>query len=212
MLPSETAASPKSTRPVRDESAPQRRCLVSRAAFPVDQLIRFVVGPNQAIVPDIEGRLPGRGLWLRAQRKTIQAACDGRHFAKAARAPVQVETGLAGRVESLLSQRCLNIVGLARRSSDAVAGFEKVRALLKSRKSAVLLIANDGGNDGRRKMLSISGNVTVIDLFSSTELGHVFGREKTVFAAIIEGGLANLLVRESSRLKGFRSAGAVGEL
>jgi predicted RNA-binding protein YlxR (DUF448 family) len=212
MLSSETAVSPKSPRSRRDEPVRQRRCLVSRDAFPVEQLIRFVVSPNQTIVPDIDGRLPGRGLWLRAQREIFEAACDGRHFAKAARTPVQIEPGLADRVEDLLSQRCLNIVGLARRSSDAVAGFEKVHALLKSRKSAVLFIANDGGNDGRRKMLAIGGNVAVIDLFSSAELGQVFGREKTVFAAIVEGGLANLLVREASRLKGFRCVGAAGEL
>jgi predicted RNA-binding protein YlxR (DUF448 family) len=212
MLSSETAVSPKSPRSRRDEPVRQRRCLVSRDAFPVEQLIRFVVSPNQTIVPDIDGRLPGRGLWLRAQREIVEAACDGRHFAKAARTPVQIEPGLADRVEDLLSQRCLNIVGLARRSSDAVAGFEKVHALLKSRKSAVLFIANDGGNDGRRKMLAIGGNVAVIDLFSSAELGQVFGREKTVFAAIVEGGLANLLVREASRLKGFRCVGAAGEL
>ena len=212
MLSTETAVSPKSPRSLGDEPTRQRRCLVSRAALPVDQLIRFVVGPDRTIVPDIDGRLPGRGLWLRAQRETVEAAVDGKHFAKAAHAPIKIETGLADRVEVLLSQRCLNIVGLARRSSDAVAGFEKVRALLKKRKSAVLFVANDGGNDGRRKMLSVGGNVAVIDLFSSTELGHVFGREKTVFAAVIEGGLATLLVRETSRLKGFRSAGAVGEL
>lgn len=212
MSSSKIAVSPKSPRSRRNQATRQRRCLVSRDAFPVDQLIRFVVGPNQTIVPDIDGRLPGRGLWLRARRETIEAACDGRHFAKAARAPVQVETGLADRVEGLLSQRCLNILGLARRSSDAVAGFEKARALLKSDKSAVLFIATDGGNDGRRKMLAVGGNVAVIDLFSSAELGHVFGREKTVFAAIVEGGLADLFVREAGRLNGFRSAGAVGEL
>lgn len=209
MLSIETAAPPKAPRSRRAAPTRERRCIVNRDALPVDQLIRFVLGPDQIIVPDIDGRLPGRGLWVCARRDVVDAACSGRHFAKAARAPVQIEPGLADRIESLLLQRCLNIVGLARRSSDAVAGFEKVRAQLKSRKSAVLLIASDSGNDGRRKMLSISGQVAVIDLFSSTELGNVFGREKTVYAAVIEGGLATLLVREANRLKGFRSAGAV---
>ena len=212
MLSSETALSQKSPRANRDELTRERRCLLSRETYPIDQLVRFVVGPDNSIVPDIDGRLPGRGLWLRAQRETVEAAIDGKNFAKAARAPVNVESGLVDRVEALLSNRCLNVLGLARRSSDAVAGFEKVKALLKSHKAAVLLIANDGGDDGRRKMLSVSGKVAVIDLFSSEELGRVFGREKTVFAALIEGGLAKLLVREASRLKGFRSAGAVGDL
>jgi predicted RNA-binding protein YlxR (DUF448 family) len=212
MLSTETAASPKSLRSRSDESTRQRRCLVGRDAFPVDKLIRFVVDPSHSIVPDIEGRLPGRGLWLQAQRETVEAACNGKSFAKAVRAPVHVDAGLADQVEGLLSRRCLNILGLARRSSDAVAGFEKVKALLKSRKSAVLFIASDGGNDGRRKMLSVGGSMVVIDLFSSTELGQIFGREKTVFAAVVAGGLATMLVREASRLKGFRSAGAVGGL
>ena len=212
MLSSETASLPKTPRANRNKLTRERRCLLSREAFPIDQLVRFVVGPENTIVPDIDGRLPGRGLWLRARREIVETAVEGKNFAKAARASVNAEAGLADRVEVLLSKRCLSILGLARRSSDAVAGFEKVRALLKSQKSAVLFIANDGGDDGRRKMLSVSGNVAVIDLFSSAELGHVFGREKTVFAALIEGGLANLLVREADRLKGFRSAGAVGNL
>lgn len=208
MLSTETIERPESSRERRGSAARLRRCLVCQEAFTVDELIRFVVGPDQKIVPDIDGRLPGRGLWLRAQREIIDTACDGRYFAKAARAPVEVEPGLADRVEGLLLQRCLNAIGLARRSSDAVAGFEKVSALLKSRRPEILLIASDGGNDGRRKMLSIAGNVTVIDQFSGTELGHIFGREKTVYAAVVEGGLARLLGREAARLKGFRSAGA----
>ena len=212
MLSSEKVLSAKTSRSSDDNLTRLRRCLVNREALPVDRLIRFVVGPDQTIVPDINGRLPGRGLWVQAMRTTVQEACDGKHFAKAARAHVQVEAGLADQVEGLLSQRCLNLIGLARRSSDAVAGFEKVKALLKSQKSAVLFIASDGATDGRRKMLAVSGNTVVVDLFSSAELGHVFGREKTVFAALNEGGLANLLIHEASRLKGFRSAGAVGEL
>lgn len=212
MLSTETVSSSGSRRSKRDASARLRRCLVHREAYPVDQLIRFVVGPDNIIVPDIDGRLPGRGLWLRADRKTVEAACEGNIFPKAARGPVHVEAGLADRIEELLSRRCLNVIGLARRASDAVAGYEKVRGWLKGRKSAVLFIAKDGGDDGRRKMLSISGDRAVIDLFSSVELGQVFGREKTVFAALVEGGLATLLVREAGRLKGFRSAGAVGEL
>ena len=209
MLSTESAASAKTSRPQRDRVQRQRRCLVGRDTVSVDHLIRFVVGPDQTIVPDLEGRLPGRGLWVRAQRHAIDTACEGNHFAKAARAPVQIEDGLANRVEALLAQRCLNIIGLARRSSDAVAGFEKVKALLKNRRSAVLFIAKDSGGDGRRKMYSISGDAEIVDLFSSIELGRVFGREKTVFGALVEGGLANLLIKEAGRLKGFRAAGAV---
>ena len=208
MLSTGTTTPTRTRRPERRNSARERQCLVSRETIPADQLIRFVVGPDQTVVPDIDGRLPGRGLWVQARRDAVEAACKGGQFAKAARHSVQVETGLADRVEALLTRRCLDLIGLARRSSDAVAGFEKVKSLLESRKSVVLLIANDGGDDGRRKMLSINRRKPVIDLFSSAELGNLFGREKTVYAAVSEGGLATLLVKEASRLAGFRTADA----
>ena len=36
---------------------------------PVDELIRFVVGPD-GVVPDLKRKLPGRGLWVTAERAT----------------------------------------------------------------------------------------------------------------------------------------------
>ena len=190
-----------------DES-PHRRCLVSRESYPADQLIRFVVGPDNNVVPDIERRLPGRGLWLRATRDIVNDACKKQVFPKAARAPVVVPDGLADRIEELLLRRCLNFLGLARRAGHAVGGFEKVRAVLSGGKAGVLLIACDAGEDGRRKVLSVAGDVPVVDVFTGDELGSVFGRERTVYTVIESGGLSTRLVGEACRLAGFRRAQA----
>lgn len=199
---------PTSAATRQDKEAPRRRCLVSRDSFPTDQLIRFVIGPDNRVVPDLEGRLPGRGLWLRATRDIIDDACRQRVFPKAARAPVEVADGLADRIEALLLRRCLSFIGLARRAGHAVGGLEKVRSALAGRGTGIVLVASDAGEDGRRKMLSIAGGVPVIELFSGAELGSVFGRERTVFAAIGCGGLSTRLVGEACRLAGFRRARA----
>src|SRR5437870_12059149 len=45
-----------------------RRCVVTRAVLPKAALVRFVVGPTGEIVPDVAARLPGRGLWVKAER------------------------------------------------------------------------------------------------------------------------------------------------
>jgi predicted RNA-binding protein YlxR (DUF448 family) len=202
--PHRDAAPPRERR----DRVPERRCLVSREALPADRLIRFVIAPDGRVVPDIDGRLPGRGLWLGASRDIVNAACAGRLFAKAARSPVVVEDGLADRLEALLARRCLDLVGLARRAGDAVAGYEKVRASLTGGKPALLLLASDSGSDGRRKLLSVAGGRPVIELFTSAELGGVFGRERTVYGAVAPGGLAKRLLAETRRLAGFRGAQA----
>jgi hypothetical protein len=183
---------------------PERRCLVSRVSLPIDRLIRFVIGPDGRVVPDVDGRLPGRGLWLRASRDIVNRACAGHVFAKAAHAPVPVEDGLADRIEGLLARRCLDLLGLARRTGAAVGGFEKAGARVRSGRAALVLVASDAAGGGRHKVAGIDADVPVFALFSGAELGAVFGRERTVHVAVADGGLATKLAAECSRLADFR--------
>ncbi len=90
------------------------------------------------------GRLPGRGLWLTPRRDIVDSAVAKRLFARAARRPVVVPAGLADRVEALLARRCVDLIGLARRAGQAVAGFAKVEAALDKGEAAVLVEAADG--------------------------------------------------------------------
>jgi predicted RNA-binding protein YlxR (DUF448 family) len=191
--------------------APERRCLVTRESLPVDRLVRFVVAPDGAVVPDIEGRLPGRGLWLCAARDIVNKACAGRAFAKAARQATIVEDGLADRVERQLARRCLDLIGLARRTGDAVAGFEKAAEFLRRRRPGLIFFACDGAEGARGRIAGAAPAAPVVELLSSAELGAVFGRDRTVNVVVAEGGLAARLKVDCARLAGFRPAGRAPE-
>ncbi len=181
-----------------------RHCIVTRENLDADCMIRFVVADDGTVVPDIAGKLPGRGLWLGAHRDILDRACTGRFFAQAARAKVGVTDDLTDRVESLLSRRCLELIGLARRAGEAVAGFEKVRALLRSGGAGLLLGAADGATGGRAKMRALAGELPVVETFSGAELGAAFGRDSAVHAAVAKGALAGRLITETVRLAGIR--------
>lgn len=186
----------------------ERRCLVSRQSFPAEQLVRFVVGPDNTIVPDLARRLPGRGLWVCASRKLVDEACGQNLFARAAKAQVTASDGLSGRVELLLRKRCLDLIGLARRSACAVAGIEKVKMLLAEGNAGVLLLGSDCSQDGSRKILSAARALPVVDQFTCDELAQVFARERMAYGAIASGALAARLISETNRLAGFREAPA----
>jgi predicted RNA-binding protein YlxR (DUF448 family) len=171
---------------------------------PKAELLRCVVGPDGRIVPDVAGRLPGRGLWLTARRDIVATAVAKRLFARAARAPVGVDDDLADRVEALLAQRCCEVLGLARRAGQAVAGFTKVRQALERREAAVLAAAVDGAADGRGKLAALAPALPVVDPLTSAELGAAFGRDHVVHAALKPGRLAETLLVEAARLAGFR--------
>jgi hypothetical protein len=184
---------------------PERRCLVTREVKDWDQMIRFVLDPAGQVVPDVDGRLPGRGMWLSADRNVLNRAIAANLFARAARMRVQVRADLAEQVERLLVSRALDCLGLARRAGQVAMGFDQVRACLRSSSAAVLIAAADSAADGRRKLRQLAPGVPVVTAFSKAELGAALGRDGIVHVAVAPGGLARRLIGSVRRLAGFRA-------
>jgi predicted RNA-binding protein YlxR (DUF448 family) len=188
-----------------DEKGPLRRCIVSGERLAPEVMIRFVVGPENRLVPDVAGKLPGRGIWVGARRDRLEQAIAKRIFARAARKPVTVDPDLAALVERLVERQCLDIIGLAKRAGAAVAGFDKVEALLRKTAVGVLVEASDGAADGREKLRRLAPDAPVVSLFPAAALAAAMGREGiVVHAAIARGKLAKRLVAAADRLAGLR--------
>jgi uncharacterized protein len=197
------------TAALADNSAAQRRCIVTGEVRDRGSLLRFVVGPDGAIVPDIAARLPGRGLWLTARRDIVDRAVAKRLFARAARRPVVVPAGLADRIEGLLAKRCCDALGLARRAGLAVAGFDRVSEAVRHGRAALLLAAFDGAEGGRRKLAALGGDLPSASVLTAAELGAAFGRDRTVHAVVGPGPLCERLRVDLARLAGLRAEAAM---
>ncbi|HEY0185325.1 MAG TPA: DUF448 domain-containing protein, partial [Rhodopila sp.] len=157
---------------VDPETGPLRRCVVTHARLPKERMIRFVVGPDRQLVPDLAARLPGRGLWLSASLDVLELGRlqeggrqkekqgDGayrhlaRAFARAARGPVSVPSDLSVMLQTALIRRISECLGLARRAGQAVAGYEKAREALRTGRYRLVLQASDGSEAERARFLS----------------------------------------------------------
>lgn len=182
-----------------------RRCIVSGEVVPRSQLIRFVVGPENKLIPDIAETLPGRGLWVRARRDVLKVALARNLFSRAARSPVTVEADLADKVEHLLARRCLEFLGLARRAGLVVTGFEKVRAMLGAGKAALLITAAGASPGGRAKLRAKATDVPGVGVLESEELAAALGRGHVVHVAVARSPLAERIAYEVGRLEGMRT-------
>jgi predicted RNA-binding protein YlxR (DUF448 family) len=186
----------------KDTDEAERRCIVTGEVQPKAGLVRFVVGPDGAIVPDVLGKLPGRGIWVTAQKSVIEAAKKGQ-FARAAKAPVTVPEGLADEVERQLARRVVDLIAMARKSGRAICGFEKVKAALANDGVRVLLQASDGSVRGKTKLWTPTG-ARYFGCLTSQELGLAFGRQSVIHGALASGGLSDRVVEEAARLRGMR--------
>jgi len=172
-------------------------------------MFRFVIGPDRALIPDLAGKLPGRGIWLSASGDVIEApGAKGRElvraFARAARGPVQMPPDLPVVLKTALVRRIGDFLGLARRAGQAIAGFEKARDWMRTHPAGLILQAADGSETERTRFRSaVPGTTPVFAPLTGAELGRVFGHDNVVHVAVAPGRLASAMIVDAGRLSGL---------
>jgi uncharacterized protein len=195
-------------------AATERLCVATRQVRPVDALIRFVVGPDGAVVPDLKRRLPGRGVWVTARRHLVAEAIRRRQFARAFKAEVRVSPELPDEVERLLVQSALNALSIAYKAGLVVQGFAKVEAAITT--AAALVRARDAGEENGRRLASAFGRSMgagaegkIVEAFTSAQLDLALGRLNVVHAALLAGRASEAFLVRWRFLEDFRADGPV---
>ena len=183
---------------------PERRCIVTGESQPKAGLVRFVVSPDGQVVPDVLGRLPGRGIYVEAVAASIDKAAKKNLFTRAAKQPVTVPDGLVTLIEGQLTRRVTDLLSMARKAGDAVTGYEKVKDMLAKGQARVLIQASDGSERGKTKLRPPESAGSFIGCLTAGEMGLAFGRERAIHAALAAGGLTSRVVEEAARLAGLR--------
>jgi len=183
---------------------PQRRCLSSGVVCAKEAMVRFVIGPDGAVVPDVAERLPGHGYWVTANRDALTDAVRRKLFVRAARREVGADLTLVDLVARLLLRRTTDLLAMARRAGLVSAGFEKVRGALREGSLAVVLTASDAAEDAVRKIAGPTTGLSWVRCLTSAEIGLAFSQENVVHAALRPGALTDRFLHEACRLEGFR--------
>lgn len=187
----------------KSNAEPERRCIATGESQPKSGLIRFVVGPDEAVVPDILERLPGRGIWVSSTKSALTKAIDKKLFSRGAKKAVQIPDGLIDLVESQLTKRLTDGIAMARKAGQAVAGYEKVKSWLDQGHAMVLIQAVDGSGRGKSK-LSTPENGRYVGCLTQNELGLAFGRDVVIHCALAPGRLGKRVIDDATRLRGLR--------
>jgi uncharacterized protein len=201
---------------VADRHNPMRTCVVTRTEHLPADLIRFVVGPDGAIVPDLARRLPGRGVWVTLDRSMIATAVKSKAFARSMKRQVLTDPALPELIDRLLVKRTMEALSIANKSGLFVSGFAKVEAEL-TRAPLALLHGADAADDGchklNRKWQAINADPSNPDarealIFSGLtieQLSLAIGRENVVHACLRPGGAATRFVDAITRLMRYRT-------
>ena len=193
------------------ENPRHRLCAATRRPRPIDELIRLVEGPDGALVADLKNKLPGRGVWVTADRASIDQAIKTKACQKSLKRPVTIDPRMPDIIEGLLWKSALDALSFANKAGALVLGFERVLAALDSGKIAAVIHASDAGADGLRKLESARSRVETTDLpiksidcFSNEQLSLALGRPNVVHAALFDAPAARNFIEQTERLLRFR--------
>jgi len=173
-----------------------RRCLATGVMKPKTEMIRFVIGPDQSVVPDLSENLPGHGLWVTASPADIQLAIKKNLFAKAAKEQARPAPDLVDLVTRLLRKRCCEFLGLSKSAGNAVLGETQTEAALRANKLGLYLHAPDA-----TRALDNRNNISECDLLTRDEMGAAFGYDRIVYAGLTPHSLTGRVKRELEKLR-----------
>ncbi|MBU1175641.1 MAG: RNA-binding protein [Alphaproteobacteria bacterium] len=188
-----------------------RECCLTRASKPASELIRFAVGPDNVLVPDVDARAPGRGVWVTLGEGAVAEAMRKKAFARGLKHTVEVPHDLAQLTGRRLEERLLGALGLARKAGQIVTGAAKVEAAIAARKAIALITASDAAEGGRDKMLAHlrsrmpQAGVGHFEFLSSGQLDLALGLENVIHAALVEGAAARAALARAERLARYRA-------
>jgi uncharacterized protein len=191
----------------------ERMCVLTREVRPVADLIRFVVGPDGAAVPDLKSKLPGRGVWVTATHDALAEAVKRKALVRGFKREVRLNADLVTQTGQLLEQAVLDALAIVGKAGLVANGFGKTEAALadEDKKVIGLIHAADAAPDGVRKLGAAlrrrdSGDqVAVITSLTTAQLDLALGRPNVVHAALLAGPASDTFLARLRRLERFRS-------
>ena len=200
------------------EDARHRLCAVTRERLPIEDMIRFVAGPDGKVVPDLKHKLPGRGVWVTLAKTKVADAIARKTFARGLKKPVEANPALPNLIEDLLHKHALDALSFANKAGCLILGFERVAITITERKALRLLHANDAGADGTGKLEAklrtalangpdaAASPPLSIDCFSNSQLSLALAKPNVVHGALIDAPAARNFVEQTERLRRYRSS------
>jgi uncharacterized protein len=197
------------------KSAVERRCASTGAVKPVDDMIRFVIAPDGAVVADLKRRLPGRGVWITATRAALRDAIARKAFARSFKRELRVAPELLAVTEQLLERGALDALAIAYKARRVAVGFAKVEAALAHGEAVAVLHATDAAADGVRKLQAAmrraaagQASPAILNVFTSAQLDLALGRSNVIHAALVAGPESRAFLARAGRLEHFRTGPA----
>ncbi len=182
-------------------------CFATKTTAPREEMLRFVISPERTVVFDVAEKLPGAGMWLKADYAVLHQAVTKKLFYKAAGGTVRIPEDLEQTVETALKERCLSLLGFARKAGCLVFGYEGVKKAIGTGETVLAFEATDAAENGKNKLFRPTDEIRIFEFLTREELGRITGQETQVHVAVLRSSGARELLKIATKLSLYLNEG-----
>jgi len=186
---------------------PQRSCLACREVKDKKSLLRFVLAPDNTVVPDLQQKLPGRGVYTCMKGSCLTRAAQKKQFSRGFKGEVIGAEAdvLVRQVTDKLEERIASYLSLANKGGKIASGSDQVMDKLKKGGVGILFVATDISADIGEKFRGIAKlkGVVCMALFTKERLGELIGKELRSVLAVLDSGFIASIRQEMEKYRNF---------
>jgi predicted RNA-binding protein YlxR (DUF448 family) len=188
----------------------ERKCILEGVVKPISQLLRFVELNNE-LLPDFNKKLPAKGMYVTADKLSLQKALQKKLFHKVSKHNLKIAEDFMDTVENLIKHQAIESLNLARKSGALITGFEKVKEAVKKGNVEFIIEAKDAALDGKEKVVLLAKNIEIFNLFSIDELDRALNKVNTVHIAILKSNISDMVYSNLMKYQNYIKDGENNE-
>ena len=180
----------------------KKMCHITKKMHPSELMIRFVLSPSNVFTLDLFNEFEGKEFYVLSsknilvQMKEFISKKYGKNFQ---------QENFVSRIEEILLKRIIGLIALSRKAGKVVIGYEKIQKYLSIDKIELLLQAQDGSENRRKKLILPRSQSSRINCLKKKELGIPFQRDAITNIGFLKSSFTNPLVFDTARLGNLRS-------
>ena len=186
---------------------PQRSCLACREVKGKRSLLRFVQAPDGTVLPDLQQKLPGRGVYTCWKSSCLTRAAQRKQFGRGFKGEVLGADAelLTRQVTEKLEERIAGYLCLANKGGKIASGSDQVLDKLKKGGVGILFLATDISADIGEKFRAVAKlkGVACMTLFTKERLGELIGKELRSVLAVLDSGFIGSISLEMEKYRNF---------
>ena len=168
-----------------------------------DNFIKICLSPDNKLVPDLYDNLPGKSVWLPANKSLINDILGKEDLKIYFGVPEFLTTDLSPLISKILRKKILNSISLTKKSGNLAIGIDAIKNQLTQKKHCLILVAK-GAKSLLNNSFFSSKDISIFEcLLEQKDLEKSTGKNNVKYIGILSKNFKKTIQVDLNKLKGF---------